>query len=75
MSIQDIAFLIVAVLLLIKSKYEWLVYAGLFCLILSILLFHFWVFFTAQRLTYYAVAFFVCAIIISLIKDKGEKTE
>jgi len=73
MSIQDIAFLIVAVLLLIKSKYEWLVYAGLACLIVSAPLFYFQIFFTAQRLVYYATAIFTIAIILMLLQRNNEK--
>ena len=63
---QDILFLIVLALLLYKHKPKWFVLAGLACLVLSMPLFHFWVFFTAERLVYYAVGFFLVAIVLLL---------
>jgi hypothetical protein len=66
MKIQDIVFFIVMALLIIRPNPRILVISGITCLILSIPLFSFWIFFTAQRLTWYAAAFFLMAIIFNL---------
>ena len=60
---QDIIFLIIFAVLLIMKKQQWFVYAGLGSLVLAIPLFASWVFFTAERLTWYAAAFLGTAII------------
>ncbi len=67
---QDLAFIIVFLFLLFKRKPEWFVYAGIFCLILAVPLFSAWIFFTAQRLTYYAAGFFLAAIVIYLAQAR-----
>jgi hypothetical protein len=69
---QDLTFIVVFVYLLFKRKPEWFVLVGITCLIVSIPLFYFWVFFTAQRLTYYAAGFFTIAALMLLIK-KSDK--
>jgi len=70
---QDIFFIFIIVALLIKGRHKWLIFAGEFCLIASIPLFYFQIFFTAQRLTYYAAAFFLLAIIYNLLKNYKKK--
>jgi len=69
---QDILFIVVLIALIVIRKPKLLVYAGLICLILSIPFFSFWVFFTAQRLTYYAPVFFFSAILLLLISNKNK---
>ncbi|OGK39898.1 hypothetical protein A3A74_05440 [Candidatus Roizmanbacteria bacterium RIFCSPLOWO2_01_FULL_35_13] len=71
MKLQDLIFLAVLIGLILQKKPEWFVWAGITSLILSIPLFAFWVFFTAQRLTYYGAAFFLAAIIIYLIQNRN----
>lgn len=68
MKIQDIIFLTVLVLLILKRSPKFAVSCGIACLILSIPLFSFWIFFTAERLTWYAAGFFLLAIIFYLFK-------
>jgi len=68
MKIQDIAFFIVLALLIFKRNPRLTVACGILCLALSIPLFSFWIFFTAERLTWYAAAFFLLAIIFYLFK-------
>lgn len=71
---QDIVFLVILMVLIIMRKPRLLVGAGLLCLLLSIPLFAGWVFFTAQRLTYYAGGFvFVAVILFLLIEFKNRK--
>ena len=70
MKIQDIGFFVILVALLVFRKRSWLVFAGLFSLIVSIPLFAKWVFFTAERLTWYSAAFFVVALIMNLIPER-----
>jgi len=70
MKIQDVAFLVVLALLILKRNPRLTASLGIACLVLSIPLFSFWVFFTAERLTWYAAAFFLLAIIFYLFKSK-----
>lgn len=73
MKIQDIIFIIIFLILALKRNPILATYAGIISLILSIPLFYFWIFFTAQRLTYYAAAFFLLSIIFNLFALKKEK--
>jgi len=66
MKIQDILFLITLGALIFKKDAKWAAGAGIISLILSIPLFSFWIFFTAERLTWYAGAFFLLSIILHL---------
>lgn len=68
MKIQDILFIISVILLLWKGNSRFFVICGLVCLVLAIPLFHFWVFFTAERLVMYAVGFFLVGILFLLKK-------
>jgi hypothetical protein len=71
MKIQDVGFLLVLVVLIILRKPRWFVYAGLGSLMLAIPLFAKWIFFTAERLTWYAGAFFLCFVVMQyFIKRK-----
>jgi hypothetical protein len=63
---QDAVFFVALLALIVIRRPQMLLVAGLSCLVLSIPLFATWVFFTAERLTWYAAAFFVAFIIISL---------
>jgi len=65
---QDIFFIIVLAVLVWRKNPKFLVGAGLLCLILSIPLFHLWIFFTAERLVYYAAGFFFIGIILYILK-------
>jgi len=66
MKVQDLIFFLVYIGLIVSRKRIWFVWAGLICLMLAIPLFSFWIFFTAERLTWYAAAFFL-AYVISLV--------
>ncbi len=68
MKIQDIIFFLVSIFLIYKKNPRWMVIAGLISLVLSIPLFSFWIFFTAERLTWYTAGFFLSAIIFYLLK-------
>lgn len=70
---QDIAFIFVLIVLLTAKKSVWFVYAGLFSLLLAIPLFATWVFFTAERLTWYAAAFFLAAVAFSFLRPHRVK--
>ena len=65
---QDILFFLVFGSLLGIRKPRLFVIAGLASLVLSIPLFATWTFFTAERLTWYAAAFFTAFIVISTLK-------
>lgn len=67
MKIQDLGFIIVLLILIGLRKPRLAAAAGLGCLILAMPLFHFWIFFTAQRLTMYAAAFFLVSIIYQFL--------
>ena len=62
MKIQDILFFIVLAFFLWKRDPQWAAIAGLISLVGAIPLFATWTFFTAERLTWYAAAFFVLSI-------------
>lgn len=62
MKIQDIFFVLVLTSVLIIKKPRLFLTLGLFSLVLSALLFSKWIFFTAERLTWYAAVLFLVAI-------------
>lgn len=72
---QDIIFLVTLFSLILKYRNNPRVFIvlGIICLIISIPLFSFWIFFTAERLTWYAAAFFLVAIIVNLLKFRKNK--
>jgi peptidoglycan/LPS O-acetylase OafA/YrhL len=70
---QDIVFFIVFAILIWKRSMKLAAAIGIACLALSIPLFAKWVFFTAERLVWYSVGFFLLAIILSLIQTKKNK--
>jgi hypothetical protein len=67
---QDVIFIVVIGSFLLLRKPKWLIVAGLVCLILSIPLFGFWIFFTAERLVYYAGGFFLVAALVFLASNR-----
>ena len=73
MKVQDIAFFIILLFLIFKRDPKWAAAFGLISLALSMPLFSLRIFFTAERLTWYAAAFFLLSIIFSLWvkKDKS----
>jgi len=73
---QDIIFILVLAALLWKRNPKYFVVAGLLCILGSIPLFQFWVFFTAQRLTWYAAGFLlvgICLLLFTTGKKKNKK--
>lgn len=68
MKIQDIAYIVILSVILFVRKPRLLIWFGLGSLLLAIPLFAKWVFFTAERLTWYAAGFFLLFILISLLK-------
>ena len=69
MKFQDIIFLIIFLVVILKRDSRLSTIAGIICLILSIPLFALWVFFTAQHLVWYSTAFFLLSIVF-LLKNK-----
>lgn len=67
MKIQDIAFFTYLIVILAIRKPILFVWSGLLMLCLSIPLFAFHIFFTAERLTWYAAACFLLFILFSFI--------
>jgi len=65
---QDIIFIFFLLVLLFLRKPTLLVVAGIFCLFVSIPLFAKWIFFTAERLTWYAAAFFLFSLVIFVFR-------
>lgn len=70
MKIQDIIFLLIFIFMLYRRRYEWIAMAGLVCIIVAIPFFSFWIFFTGQRLTYYAFFFLLLACLLFLFKKR-----
>jgi len=73
MKIQDFLFFFVLLFFIYKRNSKWATIAGLICLLVSIPLFAKWIFFTAERLTWYAAGFFLLAIFISLFHLRKQK--
>lgn len=71
MKIQDILFLLILFILILKRNPRFAAIAGIISLILSIPLFSLWIFFTAERLTWYAAAFFLLTIFLLLRTNKN----
>lgn len=67
MKIQDIGFFLACITLFFIRRPILFVWAGFTCLVIAIPLFATWTFFTAERLTWYAAAFFLSFILISLL--------
>lgn len=72
MKIQDILFFLVFAFAVWKRNPKLAVIIGLTLLIASIPLFSFWIFFTAERLTWYAAGFFLLAIMFNLFNNRRE---
>jgi glycerol-3-phosphate acyltransferase PlsY len=72
MKLQDIIFLIIFLLVVLKRNSRLSTLVGIICLLLSIPLFTAWIFFTAQHLVWYSVAFFLLSIILLLKNDKAK---
>ncbi|MCX8008439.1 MAG: hypothetical protein N3A54_01910 [Patescibacteria group bacterium] len=53
MKIQDVCFFVLLISLLFLKKPKLFLIGGIFCYILAIPLFQGWIFFTAERLTWY----------------------
>lgn len=69
MKIQDLAFILFFLFALWRRSPRFSIIVGLFCLVISIPLFKFWIFFTAERLTWYGAVFFLHAIILLIINE------
>ncbi len=72
---QDIVFVLVLGFLIYKRVPKLLIGAGLISLIISIPLFAKWIFFTAERLTWYSMAFFLVAVILLLTSNLRKDSE
>jgi len=70
MKIQDLGFFLLFCLVLWRRNPRVSIIIGLMCLFLAMPLFKFWIFFTAERLTWYAAAFFVYGIVFQLMQMK-----
>lgn len=70
---QDIIFFIVLAVVVIRRDAKLAILLGLFSLFVSIPLFSFWIFFTAERLTWYAAVFFLFVIVLNIIQLKKGK--
>ena len=66
MKLQDIFFLSLFIILIYKYSPRLSALMGIIFLLASIPLFYLWIFFTAERFTWYAVAFFLMSIFFHL---------
>ena len=69
MKIQDLLFILVFLFVFWHRSPRLATIIGLLCLWLAIPLFKFWIFFTAEHLTWYAAAFFAYAIALLIINE------
>jgi len=72
MKIQDIVLVLLIAILLWRRNPYYLVTAGLGLLVVSMPLFATWVFFTAERFTYYAGVCFLLAIFLFFLHNKKQ---
>lgn len=72
MKIQDVIFFAFLIMLFFRKDPRLATIFGILSLFISIPLFAFWIFFTAERLTWYAGAFFLLAVVLFLIQSKKE---
>lgn len=70
---QDLAFFVILAILIWRRNARLAAGIGLVALIMAIPLFATWTFFTAERLTWYAAAFFFLSIILQLLQIKNKK--
>lgn len=70
MKIQDLIFIIALVVLLYKKNVRFVILTGIFFLVIALPLFTFWIFFTAQRLVYFAALFFFISAVFLLFKKE-----
>jgi hypothetical protein len=66
MKVQDFIFFVAFAILFALRRPIYFVYAAVFSLLLAIPLFTFRIFFTAERLTWYAAAFICSYVVVSL---------
>lgn len=67
---QDLIFIVILIILLFRRNPHYFVIAGLLCLIFAIPFFSLWIFFTAERLMWYASMLLFIAIILFLFKSR-----
>lgn len=70
---QDIIFFFLVLFLLWKQNSTYAAGLGFICLVIAMPLFYFWIFFTAQRLTWYAFGFFILAVIFHILALRRTK--
>lgn len=68
---QDIIFLLSFLPLLFLKSPKLFVYAALICFILAAPLFGMFIFFTAQRLVWYGLAYITLAVVLNVIKYRN----
>lgn len=67
---QDLAFIVVILILLYKHNPRYFVIAGLSMFAAAIPLFAKWIFFTAERLTWYGSLCMLIAVLLFLIEER-----
>lgn len=68
---QDIVYLLICSFLLYKRNPRLFALFGLGFLVIALPLFYFQIFFTAERLTWYAASFFLVSILLHLYYAKN----
>lgn len=63
---QDVFFVVLFLLVIVKKDSRISAAIGIVCILLSVPLFSLWVFFTAERFTWYAAAFFLLSTVLEL---------
>jgi uncharacterized membrane protein YobD (UPF0266 family) len=64
MKVQDVLFFLILGFFIYKRNPQWAAGTGLFFLLLAMPLFAKWIFFTAERLVWYAAGLFLLSIFI-----------
>jgi len=67
---QDILFIVILIFLVFKRKPKYFIIVALLFFVLAIPLFQFLIFFTAERLVWYAFGFLLISIGLFILKDR-----
>jgi hypothetical protein len=72
MKLQDIGFIVIYSIIILSRNLKLFLWGGFLFLLLSIPLYAKWIFFTAERLVWYAAGFFLTYLIVLIAQNKSE---
>lgn len=75
MKFQDIFFVAFLIFLIIfrRNSPKTFIVLGIICFVISVPLFYFWIFFTAQRVVMYGAGFVLLGLLLEISKYKSNR--